>query len=153
MAVEAATADIPVLNLRRIFKAPRDRVFRAWTDPERLAKWWGPETRSCPFVQMDPKPGGRWRTCMRADDGDEAWVQGEFKEVDPPNRLVFTWAWENDGVPGHETEVSIDFVDLGAETEMLFCHRGFETAEAARLHNQGWDSSFVCLDASLATGE
>lgn len=149
MAVTAASAETPELNLRRTFKAPRDRVFRAWTDPERLAKWWGPETRSCPFVEMDPRPGGRWRTCMRAEDGEEAWVQGEYKEVDPPKRLVFSWAWETDGVPGHKTEVSIDFLDHGDETEMLFCHRGFDSAEAARLHNQGWESSFVCFDNYL----
>lgn len=153
MAVEAAQADVPVLNLRRTFKAPRDRVFRAWTDPEKLAKWWGPETRSCPFVQLDPRPGGRWRTCMKAEDGEEAWVQGEYREVDPPRKLVFTWAWENDGVPGQETEVTIEFLDHGAETEMVFCHRGFETAEQARLHNEGWDSSLRCFDAYLASGD
>ena len=151
MDAGALADDTPTLNLKRLFKAPRERVFRAWTDPAMLAKWWGPESRSCPFVELDPRPGGRWRTCMKAENGDEAWVQGEYKEVDPPRKLVFTWAWENDGVPGHVTEVSVEFLDRGDETEMLFRHRGFETEEQAHQHNQGWDSSFICFDRYLAT--
>lgn len=138
------------LNLRRTFKAPRERVFRAWTDPEKLAKWWGPESRSCPFAELDPRPGGRWRTCMRAEDGEESWVQGVYREVDPPARLVFTWAWENNGVPGPETLVTIDFVDRGGETEMIFTHAGFETEEGRDLHNEGWTSSLVCLEQALS---
>jgi uncharacterized protein YndB with AHSA1/START domain len=141
------------LNLRRTFKAPRERVFRAWTDPEKLAKWWGPETRTCPFAELDARPGGRWRTCMRDENGDEAWVQGVYREVEPPARLVFTWAWENDGVPGHETLVTIEFHDRGDETEMVFTHEGFETEEGRDLHNQGWTSSLVCLEQCLSEGD
>lgn len=141
------------LNLRRTFKAPRERVFRAWTDPEMLAKWWGPETRSCPFAELDPRPGGRWRTCMRDQDGDEAWVQGVYREVDPPARLVFTWAWEDKGVPGHETLVTIDFLDRDGATEMIFTHEGFETEDGRNLHNEGWTSSLVCLEQTLSQGD
>lgn len=133
------------LNLTRRVSAPPDKVFLAFTDPDMLKQWWGPETHSCPVVELDPKPGGKWRTCMLSPEGTEHWVQGEYREVTPPTRLVFTWAWEEDGVPGHETLVTIDFVEADGGTEILFRHEGFETEESRDQHNQGWTSSLVCL--------
>lgn len=152
MATDAAQVPTIALRMRRTFKAPRERVFRAWTDPEKLARWWGPETRTCPFAELDPRPGGRWRTCMRAEDGAENWVQGVYREVDPPARLVFTWAWEDNGVPGHETLVTIEFHDRGDETEMVFTHEGFATEESRDLHDQGWTSSWVSFADYLEQG-
>ncbi len=150
MPNEAIGATMPTVHLIRRFKAPRDRVFRAWTDPQRLARWWGPEGRTAPVVELDVRAGGRWRTSMRSPEGDEVWVRGEYREVDPPNRLVFTWAWEENSVPGHETLVEIDFADLGDQTEIRLTHLGFETAEQCELHNEGWTSSLECLTDHLA---
>lgn len=154
MPNEAVVESAPIeLTITRKFNAPRDRVFRAWTDPEKLSKWWGPENRICPFAELDPQPGGRWRTCMRAEDGQEAWVQGEYREVEPPSKLSFTWAWETDGIPGPSTFISIDFLDHGAETEMVFTHSGFESEEQKRLHNEGWTGSLNSLHTMLGKGE
>ena len=138
-----------VLNLSRFISAPPQKVFLAWTDADMLKQWWGPETHSCPFAELDSRPGGKWRTCMRSPEGNDNWVQGEYREVDPPSRLVFTWAWENDGVPGHKTLVTIDFIDKDDGTEIVFRHEGFETEEARDLHNQGWTSSFADLLATF----
>ncbi len=154
MPNDAIKTTAPVVHLIRRFKAPRERVFRAWTDPQRLALWWGPEGRTAPVVELDVRAGGRWRACMRSPEGDEAWVRGEYREVDPPNRLVFTWAWEDADAPSggseQETLVELDFVDMGDETEIRLTHLGFETAEQCELHNEGWTSSLECLTDHLA---
>jgi uncharacterized protein YndB with AHSA1/START domain len=137
------------LNLTRRVSAPPHKVFLAFTDPDMLKLWWGPETHSCPVAELDPRPGGRWRTCMLSPEGNEYWAQGEYREVSPPTRLVFTWAWEADGVPGHETLVTVDFVEVDGGTEIVFRHEGFETEEARNQHDQGWTSSLAGLLAHL----
>lgn len=144
-AAAAATPDDTVLHLTRTFDAPRDRVFRAWTDPDRLSKWWGPQTHSCPVAELDVRAGGKWRTCMLGEDGIERWVRGVYREVEAPERLVFTWAWETDGVPGDETLVTIEFRDNAGGTEMNFTQERFPTAESRDLHNVGWTSSLAGL--------
>ena len=138
-----------VLNLSRFVSAPPQKVFLAWTDADMLKQWWGPETHSCPFAELDPRPGGKWRTCMRSPEGNDNWVQGEYHEVDPPSRLAFTWAWEDDGVPGHETLVTIDFIGKDGGTEIVFQQEGFESEESCTQHNQGWTSSLAGLLATF----
>lgn len=78
------------LTLSRWFDAPRDRVWRAWTDPEQLAKWWGPHGYTNPTAIAEARPGGKLRIVMRSPEGIDYPVTGEFVEVDPPSRLVFT---------------------------------------------------------------
>lgn len=133
------------LTLNRFVAATPERAFLAWTDPDLLKAWFGPESRTCPTAELDPRPGGSWRACMRADDGAEAWVEGEYREVDPPHRLSFTWAWVNDGERGHETLITIDFRPKDGGTEITMLHEGFETEESAANHNEGWTSSMVCF--------
>lgn len=144
--------DMPpfTLTLARHFRAPRAKVFLAWTDADMMKEWWGPKTHTCPHAETDARPGGKWRACMRSPDGEEFWVQGTYREVDPPNRLVFTWAWVTDGVPGHETLVEIDFVEQDGGTEIRFVHSGFETAESRDAHNEGWTSTFEAMDELFA---
>lgn len=100
------------LRLERVFRAPPSTVFRAWTDPGELAKWWGPDGYET-VDALDVRPGGRYRTGMTGPDGTQLWVGGVFKEVTENERLVFTWAWEEDGVPGHETQVTLTLRDRG----------------------------------------
>ena len=124
-------------------------MFRAWSDPAELAKWWGPEGVTTPVCEMDVRPGGAWRTCMRGSEGEHV-CSGVYREISAPERLQFTWAWETDGVRGHETIVTIEFHETDGGTEMHFHQALFETAEGRRMHNQGWTSSFDCLDRHLA---
>lgn len=137
------------LDIKRVFKAPRAKVYQAWTDPKALAKWWGPEGMVPIIESFEAKIGRTYRTGMRAADGTTYWVSGAFTEVVPNERIVFTWAWENDGVRGHETRVTVWFADAGADTSVHLRHELFESVESRDQHNQGWTSSLGCLDAAL----
>ena len=141
-----------VLRLTRTFQAPREAVFKAWTERERLMRWWGPKDFTVPVCEMDVRPGGKWRTCMTESDGTEHWVQGVYREIAPPERLVFTWAWETDGVPGHETEIAVEFHERDGGTEIILTQQVFESSESRDGHQKGWSSSFEDLDALLTEG-
>ena len=143
-----ATSD-KTLRIVRVFDAPIEMVFAAWTVPEQLVQWWGPEGHHVPEYRIDMREGGAWRTVMRDADGGDHIVSGVYHEISPPNRLVFSWAWETDGERGHETLITIDLRTLGAQTELILTQREFETKESCELHSLGWNSSFACLDSYL----
>jgi uncharacterized protein YndB with AHSA1/START domain len=136
------------LVITRVFDAPRDLVFKAWTEPERLKHWWGPEGFTLPFLEIETKPNGKWRACMRGPDGTNHWQHGVTLELVPPERLVFTSIWEND--PTHEMVVTIELVERGKKTEMTLRQRAFKTVEERDGHDTGWSSSLNRLDAYLA---
>ena len=140
--VDQSTAKTLVLT--RIFNAPRSLVFKAWTDPQQAAMWWGPHgfvTLSC---QMDVRPGGAWRIGMRSPQGTVHTKRGIYREIVPPERLVFTWAWEApDGLPGPETLVTVGFEDHQNATKLTLHQAVFESATACGEHRQGWSS---CLE-------
>ena len=85
------------LVITRAFDAPRPLVFKTWTRPEHLVRWWGPRGYTTPSCKMDVRPGGSWRLCMRSPEGTLHWLQCVYREVVEPERLAFTWAWEDDG--------------------------------------------------------
>ncbi len=87
---DSAPAETGGLVIERIFQAPREVVWRAWTEAERFARWYGPQGFTVPTCQIDPRVGGRLLTCMRSPDGKDFWYTGAFKEVDPPARFVHT---------------------------------------------------------------
>lgn len=136
------------LEIRRSFKCSPETLFACWTDPEHLAKWWGPEGMTAPVIDMDVKTGGRWRTVMRNGDGEEFKVQGVYREVVPPKRLVFTWAWEDEsGTPGHESVVTLTFTPEAGGAVLHVVHDSFESRESRDNHSEGWTSSLNCLAA------
>lgn len=139
------------LTITRRIAAPRDIVFRAWSDPAELAKWWGPEGTNAAIDQMDLRPGGAWRTRMINAEGNEYICSGVYREIAAPERLSFTWAWENDGERGHETVVTLEFHERDGGTEMVFHQSLFESAESRGMHNQGWTSSLGRLDRLFAS--
>lgn len=135
------------LKLEREFSAPRARVFDAFTNPAVLQQWWGPEGVNAEIEVMDVREGGAWRTIMRNAQG-EAWtVSGTYVELSAPNRLAFTWGWEEDGVRGHETLVEIDLEEAGTGTRLKLLHSVFDTSDSRDRHEEGWCSSLVCLEA------
>jgi len=137
--------------LTRTLDAPRSLVFRAWTDPAHLVRWWGPEGFTIPDCRMDVREGGAWRTCMRSPDGNDYKVRGVYREIVKPTRLVFTWAWEDDaGDPGHETLVTVTFGERDGKTLLRLAHRVFESKKSRDAHNQGWASTLRCLATFLA---
>jgi len=147
-AAAAPAASERVLVVEREFKAPPDRVFAAFTDPKQLAKWWGPEGMNCPVCEIDLRVGGRYRTCMRGESG-ELWLSGIYREIVRPRRLAFTWAWEENGVRGHETVVTIEFAPAGRNTKVVLTQREFDSQESRDNHGKGWTSTFNCLDLYL----
>ena len=138
------------LTITRLFKAPRALVFKAWTTPEHLAHWSGPQGFTTPHHSMDLRPGGAYRACLRAPDGSEHWVQGVYREIAAPERLVFTHAWEDaNGHPGHQTLVTVTFAEHDGQTMMTFHQAEFDSAESRDGHEGGWSSSFERLAAYL----
>lgn len=143
MAMESAKTE---LVITRDFDAPRSLVFKAWTQPEHMARWWGPRGYTTPACEMDVRPGGVLRLCMRSSEGQDLWVRGEFREVVEPERLVFTAINEVDQV---ETVITVTFVDHGGRT-LLTMHQTFSRPEVSRGAREGWTSSFERLEEYLA---
>ena len=132
------------LVITRAFDAPRALVFKAWTEPARLVRWWGPQGFKTPSCKMDVREGGAWRICMRSPEGTDHWVQGVFREIVEPERLAFTWAWEDDeGKPGHQTVVAVNFTEQAGKTRLVVHQGAFQSADARDRHDDGWSS---CLD-------
>ncbi|MBI2771112.1 MAG: SRPBCC domain-containing protein [Burkholderiales bacterium] len=140
------------LVITRTFNAPRALVFACWTQPAHLAHWSGPEGFTTPEHEMDLRPGGRYRACLRAPDGVDHWVRGVYKEIDAPKRLVMTHAWEDEsGKPGPETLITIELTQEGpGKTRMHFRQTGFTSTDSRDGHQGGWSGSFDKLDAHLA---
>ena len=128
------------LQIRRTFPAPRERVFRAWTQPEELKKWWGiADGFSAPIAEVDLRVGGNYRLGMKPPDGDTPYVcGGTFRELRPPEKLVYTWSWEPPGNDIGETLVTVEFLDRGGSTEVVLTHELFPNQEARDQHSQGW---------------
>jgi uncharacterized protein YndB with AHSA1/START domain len=101
----------------RVFDAPRERVFAAYTDPELIPQWWGPRGTTTIVDQMDVRPGGAWRFVMHGSDGDDTGFRGTYREVTPPERIVQTFEWE--GMPGHVIVDTATFEDLGGRTKVI----------------------------------
>jgi uncharacterized protein YndB with AHSA1/START domain len=141
----------PELVITRVFDAPRELVFQAWTDLDQLAVWSGPDTFTITHVEGDLRPGGTWRMGMRSDEYGETWSHGVWREITPPERLVFTTAWEEpDGTPEHEMLITVRFKDLNGKTEMTFHQAVFMHQQSRDSHRDGWSECFDKLDANLA---
>ena len=133
-----------------VVDAPRADVFRAWTDPEELQAWWGPGAFTTPSASVDLRPGGRYELVMQPPGGDTRFVlAGEYREVRPPERLVYTWRWEV-GVPDpRESLVTVEFRDLGARTEVVLVHDNFVGPGPLEPYVTGWESGLEKLAAYL----
>lgn len=137
------------LLIMRVFDAPRELVFEAWTKPEHLIRWWGPAEFPADSITVDVRPGGRWRHSLRSlEDGSLLWHEGEFREVVPPERLVFTFAWDG----SEETIVTVTFEErAGGKTLMTFHQAPFSKVPDRDGHIEGWTSCFDRLEEHLAS--
>ncbi|MDD9944718.1 MAG: SRPBCC domain-containing protein [Myxococcales bacterium] len=138
------------LIVEREFEAPIQAVFDAFVDPEQLPKWWGPEDMTVPVCEMDVREGGAWKTIMRAPNGNEHVVKGVYKTIEAPTRLAFTWAWQYEQGPGHETLVTVTLSDLGGRTRVRLEQRTFAEKEHRDNHVHGWESTLEALKKYLA---
>jgi uncharacterized protein YndB with AHSA1/START domain len=137
------------LELSHRFNAPRERVFDAWTNPDVLRRWWTAGGGSTPSAEVDLRAGGRYRLSMQMETGEVHTVGGEYREVKPPERLVYTWQWEEGPEPvqgGNETLVTVEFLDDGDGTLVKLTHTGFPSDEVMGMHEQGWNAVLASLE-------
>ena len=137
------------LELRRVLPAPRSAVFEAFSSPDELEKWWGPEGFSVPSLEFSPRVAERYRIEMQPPEGDRFHLTGEFREVDPPARLTYTFVWEDPDPDDVETLVELSFRDLGESTEVILAQGPFKTEARRELHRNGWTDSFDKLERLL----
>lgn len=137
------------LRISRVIKADPETVFRAWTEPEQLQNWSAPEGATVKAAQVDLKIGGRYRISMRTSEGNYN-ATGVYREIDRPNRLVYTWSWEEKEHDVGETLVTVEFNGVGGSTEVVLLHELFPSAEAKTSHEEGWGSCLNRLEAQFA---
>ena len=151
------------LVVARVFDAPRELVFRAWTEPERLKRWWGPKGFAMPFCEIDPRPGGVFLRCMRSPEGRDFWVTGVFREVVVPERLVLTDAFadaEGNVVPAAryglgpewplERLITVTFEENGSSTRVTVRHAAIPPGAGYDLNRRGWVGGLESLAEYLA---
>jgi uncharacterized protein YndB with AHSA1/START domain len=137
------------LVIKRTFDAPRNLVWKVWSDAEQAKQWWGPKGYTAPVVELDTRPGGKWRAVMRSPEGKELRQHGIYREIVPPEKVSFTSIWDEE--PQHEMLVTITFADRGDKTEMTFRQGEFRSVEERDGHQEGWGQSFDRFGAYLKT--
>lgn len=146
-----STSEIAAFRIERTFAAAPEEVFDAWTNPEVLERWWAAQPSwTSPGCEVDLRVGGSYVLRMRDDDtGELHVVGGEYREVQRPQRLVYTWCWQGDGGlhPGHVSLVTVEFRGEGDATTVVLEHAGLASEQSRRNHGTGWQAT---LD-SLAT--
>jgi uncharacterized protein YndB with AHSA1/START domain len=138
------------LTITRVFDAPPSLVFKVWSQPRHIRKWWGPKDFTVPACEMDFREGGTFRSCIRSPQGDDFWMSGVYREIDEPGRLAFTFAWEEpEGIPGQPTMVTVSFAEQEGQTSLTFHQEPFTTAGERDSHREGWAECLDRLDAYL----
>lgn len=131
------------LVVRRIIRAPIERVFAAWTRPEHLQRWWGPSGMRCNLAEIDLRVGGRYRIGNQNAAGDIVWIAGEFERIDAPHALVYTWSI-GDADP---ERVTVRFEPRDGVTEVVVIHEHITSPPARDRHEHGWHG---CIDGLIA---
>jgi len=148
------------LEIRRTFSAPREKVFAAWTERKRLEQWMCRDVPSQfpKYTELDVRPGGRYVIEIPVpNEGFTYRGFGVFREVKPPEKLVFTWAWTQvpppkkmpEDLDGTESLVTVQFFERGNSTEMIFAHENFTNVKMRDSHQKGWDGCFAVLEKYL----
>jgi uncharacterized protein YndB with AHSA1/START domain len=141
------------LAIKRVIKAPRDRVYAAWTDPAQLRQWFGPEDVKTRELVADVRVGGKYRWDIIDSEGDEMAVHGEYRELVPGRKVVFTWQWEDD--KNWENQVSIVTVELSdrdGDTELTLTHEQLPNEQSRDNHDKGWTQVLGRLENFCSRG-
>jgi uncharacterized protein YndB with AHSA1/START domain len=138
------------LEMERVFPALPSVVFRAFSDANELAKWWGPRGFTTQSLEFDPRVGESYRIEMQPPEGDNFYLTGEFREVEPPARLAYTFVWEDPDPEDVETLVRLSFRDLGESTEVAYRQGPFKTEARRALHRDGWTDGFDKLERLIS---
>ena len=139
-----------ILHLERVLQAPKESVFAACVEPKRLAEWWGPADFTTLSVDLDVREGGRYRITMQPPDGEAFHLRGEYSQIDPPRRLVYTFEWEEPDPDDQETVVTLSFLDDRKGTKLVLDQGPFATEARHALHEAGWTETLERLERFLA---
>jgi uncharacterized protein YndB with AHSA1/START domain len=158
--MKTETAQKLSLEVRRVIDAPPERVFEAWTQPAQIKQWMGADDdMEVPSATVELRVGGRFRIQIQRADGEFFTAVGTYREIKPPERLVFTWDWEKDGsgtefgeLEGNETLVTLEFHARGKQTEVVLRHEKFTSQESRDRHEGGWERCLASL-ASFLVGK
>jgi uncharacterized protein YndB with AHSA1/START domain len=145
--MSTATAAKPSLTLKRRYKAAPAKIFAAWTDPQKLARWFGPHGITSVEAETDPRIGGRYRIVAQAPGGTHE-VSGIYREIVPNEKLVFTWAWKT--TPERESIVTVLLKPDGEGTLLTLIHEQLFDDDARDRHQHGWTGSLEKLEAFLS---
>jgi uncharacterized protein YndB with AHSA1/START domain len=144
------TAEKTSLEIIRFIKAAPERVYAAWTDPAQLKEWWGPEGVRTRNLTADVRVGGKYRWDLTSPDGEEMSAFGEYRELIPGKKIVFTWKWDDDEVWQHRTSlVTVELSNRDGGTELRFKHEQLPSEESRDRHNEGWNSILDRLEKFL----
>lgn len=136
------------LQIAQRFRAPPEVLFRAWTEPEQLKRWWGPGGFTVPECAIDLRPGGRYRIVMQPPDRAAHVLSGTYIAVEPPTRLVYTWSFDGTQADdGAESLVTVEFRAVGDETEVTVLQERLPNQPSRDMHRDGWKGSLDRLRA------
>ena len=144
------TAEKTSLEIIRFINAPPARVYKAWTDPAELQRWFGPEDVRTIKIDADVRVGGKYRWDLLKQDGEEWACLGEYRELVPGKKIVFTWKWDDDeSWENHNSIVTVEFSARDGGTEVKLTHEKLPSEESRDRHNQGWNSVLDRLEKFL----
>ena len=148
--------------ITRVFDAPRELVWKAWTDPEHLMRWWGPKEFTSPACKVDLRVGGKYVFCMRSPEGQDYWSTGVYREIVEPERIVCTDSFADEkgnpvpashyGMPGEWPEemlITVTFEEYDGKTRMTLRQTGIPSGVMTEMTAAGWNGSFDKLAESL----
>jgi uncharacterized protein YndB with AHSA1/START domain len=163
---EATATSEQEIVITRVLDAPRELVWKAWTEPDRLMRWWGPNGYSSPAAKIDLRVGGDYLYCMRTPEGNDTWSGGTFREIVPMARIVATDHFADEqgnripastyGLEGDWPDdllVTVTFEDLGGKTKLTLRHAGFPAGDMPGMATEGWNQSLDKLAESLADAD
>ena len=149
--MSAKTGEKRSLEIKRLINAPRDRVYAAWTDPKQLREWFGPENVRTRDLVAETRVGGKFRWDLTNPEGEEMTVQGEYSDLQPGRKIVFTWQWQDDETwENHNSIVTVELSDVVGGTELRLLHEQLPGEESRDNHNDGWKSLLNKLDKFLS---
>ena len=140
--------------ITRLFSAPIEKVYNAWTNPDMLTQWFASNVRwNHPLIDVETKPGGRRNVTMRHSDGDEMKITGTYLELIPNQRIVFTWLAVDMHMGDDPTQVTIDLKSTSDGTELTLTHDRLVDPNVRQGTSDGWNGCFEMLEAYLIDGE
>jgi uncharacterized protein YndB with AHSA1/START domain len=128
------------LTIVRVFDAPAALVFRIWESREHMMQWWGPEGFTCTHLELDFRPGGKWRVRTVSEEWGESWAGGVFQVIERNKRIVTTSAWEEGYGETDETILTVTFEEKGGRTIQTLHQAGHRTTFSRDRHVPGWES-------------